>query len=243
MIQSRQNALVKHLKSLADKKYRKTSGTYLIEGEKTVKEAFLSGAEIVAVLGTEQLVSPYLDKGFRVEIAEKAIVDYCADCVTPQGIVAEVKIPDQSGILGENVVIADGISDPGNAGTIIRTCAAVGVKDLIMINSVDVYSPKCVRASMSGIFSVNVYDMTAEKALEFVKDKTIITADMSGESVFDVTADNFCLVVGNEAHGVSDFFKNAADKTVSLPMKPCMESLNAAVSCSVILYQLLKNSI
>ncbi len=243
MIQSRQNALIKHLRALSDKKERKTSCTYLIEGEVAVKEAFLSGAEIVAVLGTPELIAPYENKGFRVESADKDIVDHCADCVTPQGIVAEVKIPTLSGVLGENVVLLDGVSDPGNAGTIIRTCAAVGIKDVIMVNAVDAYSPKCVRSTMSGIFSVNVYDVKADKALEMVKDKNIVVADMAGERVFNVSADNFCLVVGSEAHGVSDFFKKAANLTVSLPMKPCMESLNAGVSCSVILYQLLKNKI
>ena len=243
MIQSRQNTLVKHLRALSDKKTRKTSGTYLIEGEVAVKEAFLSGAGIVAVLGTPALVAPYENKGFRVESADKDIVDYCADTLTPQGIVAEVKIPTPSGILGDNVVLLDGVSDPGNAGTIIRTCAAVGIKDVIMVNAVDAYSPKCVRSTMSGIFSVNVYDVTAEKALEMVKGKKTVVADMAGETVFDVEVDNFCLVVGSEAHGVSDSFRRAADKTVSLPMKPCMESLNAGVSCSVILYQLLKNKI
>jgi len=243
MIQSRQNALVKHLRALADKKERKRSGTYLIEGEKTVKESFLLGAEVVSVLGLPDLVAQYEGKCARVEYAEKDIVDYCADTLTPQGIVAEVKIPVTPDVMRGSAVILDGVSDPGNAGTIIRTCAAVGVENIIAVNSVDLFSPKCVRASMSGIFSVNVFDVDPKRALELSEGRTIFTADMSGESVFSVKADEFCLVVGSEAHGVSGFFRAAADKTISLPMKPKMESLNAGVSCSVILYQLMKSRI
>lgn len=245
MIQSRQNNLVKRLRSLFDKKGRSLYGSFLVEGEKSVAEAVRLGADVRCVLGEERLLERYDRSPFRVESADRNIVEYCSDSVTPQGIVAEVGIPSERDHTGSKVVLLDGVSDPGNVGTIIRTCAAVGVDDLILLGSVDAYSPKCVRSSMSGVFSVNIHQTAnCDKALELVKGKRLLVADMSGENLFDLEPmDEFCLVIGNEAHGVSAKLKSIADKTISIPMKSAMESLNAGVSCSIVLYQLLKNNI
>ena len=243
MIVSRQNNLIKRLKALSSKKERAISGTYLAEGENSVGDAVKLGARIVTLLTYPENAEKYLDKGFPVEIAPREIVDYCADSVTPQGVVAEVKIPSPPPKVSGNCVLLDGVSDPGNVGTIIRTCAAVGVKDVLLVSCADAFSPKCVRSSMSGIFSVNIHDVTRERALKLVENKVKIVADMAGENVFSCEVDDFCLIIGSEAHGVSDYFTEKADKIVSLPMRREMESLNAGVSCSVILYTLLKNKI
>ena len=243
MIVSRQNSLVKHYRALADKKERRLFSTYLVEGEKSVRAARDMAVGIVSIIATPELASEYKGAGFRVEEAEKSIVDYCADCVTPQGIIAEVKMPEKKEFLTGNAVLLDGVSDPGNVGTIIRTCAAVGVENVIAVNSADPFSPKCVRATMSGIFSVNVFDVDFERAMELTRGKKMLVADMGGESVFGKSFDDFCLIIGNEAHGVSLRARAEADEVLSLPMKACMESLNAGVSCSVILYELMKNRI
>lgn len=243
MIVSRQNNLIKHLKALSSKKERSLFKSYLVEGEKSVADAIRLKADIAVILATPDKADLFEGKGYKVEQAEKSVVDCCCDAVTPQGVVAEVAIPPETDEIVGNCVLLDGVSDPGNVGTVIRTCAAVGVKDVILVGCCDAYSPKCVRASMSGIFSVNVHETTAEKALSLVKDKTILTADMGGENVFDTVCDDFCLIIGNEAHGVSELFKSSANKIVAIPMRAEMESLNAGVSCSIILYQLLKNKI
>ena len=100
---------------------------------------------------------------------------------------------------------------------------------------------------MSGIFFVNPVVFDAVQALKAVEDKTLLVADMGGEnvfsSVFDGFCKEFCLVIGNEAHGVSEGFLSHADKVVSIPMNPQMESLNAGVSCAVILYRLLNEKL
>ena len=100
---------------------------------------------------------------------------------------------------------------------------------------------------MSGIFFVNPVVCDAVQALKAVEDKTLLVADMGGEnvfsSVFDGFCKEFCLVIGNEAHGVSEGFLSHADKVVSIPMNPQMESLNAGVSCAVILYRLLNEKL
>ncbi len=244
MVISRQNNNVKFIKSLQTKKGRTKAGCYLVEGEKMVKEAFLAKKAVKMVLGEPSMVKNYLSCN-NLEVVEttREILEYCSDTITPQGICAVVEFNKNKQTYEGNVVLLDGISDPGNMGTIIRTCTAVGIKNLILVNCCDPYLPKCVRSSMSGIFHVDIEELDYETALSRISGKEIIVADMSGENVFNFSSDNFCLVVGNEAHGVSEFMKNKANKTVAIPMKNTMESLNAGVSCSIILYELSKNNI
>ncbi|MBP5372665.1 MAG: RNA methyltransferase, partial [Clostridia bacterium] len=134
--------------------------------------------------------------------------------------------------------------DPGNVGTVIRTAAALGIKSVYLIDCADAYSPKCVRSSMCGIYFVDIYALSYEEAENIFDGADLFIADMGGENVFDMKAeDDFCLVIGSESHGVSNFFRERAKKTIAIPMSANMESLNAAISCSKILYQLLKKPI
>lgn len=242
MIVSRQNSSVRFIKSLQTKKGRQQSGCYLVEGEKMVKEAFLAKKAVKLVLGEPEKVKNYLSCTEVIETT-RDILEYCSDAMSPQGVCAAVEIDNSKPSYEGNTVLLDGVSDPGNMGTIIRTCAAVGIKNLILVGCCDPYSPKCVRSSMSGIFHVNIEELSYDEAQSRVLGKDIIVADMSGKNVFNFSSDNFCLVVGSEAHGVSDFMKNIANRTVAIPMKDAMESLNAGVSCSIILYELCKNNI
>ena len=109
-------------------------------------------------------------------------------------------------------VLLDNVQDPGNLGTIIRTANAAGYKDVYLINCVDPYSPKAVRASMSGIFFVNIYIGSREEALDALGGVKLVCADMDGESVFLFNPpDKFCLCIGNEGNGISDEVMRAAE--------------------------------
>lgn len=243
VITSRKNESVKFFCSLKDAKGRKEAGGYLVEGEKQVFEAVSCGAGVKKIMGLPELVKRYDES--RVEIIEitEEISSYVSDSVTPQGIFAFVAFPGKKNIEGD-VVLLDGVSDPGNVGTIIRTAAAVGVKNVCVLNGVDPYCPKCVRSSMGGLNSVYACRVTFEEALSLMKSRKSYVADMDGKSVFGKRKDkDFCLVIGNEAHGVSDELKSRCDEVLSLPMKDSMESLNAGVSCSIILYELLQDLI
>ena len=130
----------------------------------------------------------------------------------------------------------DGVSDPANVGAIIRTAAASGYNQIYLADTADCYSPKSVRASMSGIFKIKVIKGSKEQLLNAI-DIPICIADMSGQSVYDVTMpDKFCLVIGNEARGVSEEVRNLAKISVSIPMENDMESLNASVSAGILMY-------
>ena len=164
-----------------------------------------------------------------------------SDTKTPSGILCVVKPSKMDFNKGNNVVVLDGVSDPGNMGTIIRTCVACGVKDIFAINCVDYTSPKVVRSTMGGIFNVNVIPATYEELLDKLQGYNLLTLDMNGEDIFHLTKvkSPFGLIVGSEAHGVSKILKENCTTILSLPMVGPIESLNAAVSLSVALYTLI----
>lgn len=239
-ISSRKNPEIKKIYSLRDKKYRDEAGLYLIEGDKSVKEAIKYGAEIVKIVGTEEKLSPYFNGGYDLLTVKKDIADYVSESKTPQGIVAVAKKPENKLTAPLfNAVLLDGVQDPGNVGTIIRTAVALGVKDIYTVSCADPYAPKTVRASMSGIFNVEIHDGSYDEVLSCLKSIPILSGDMSGENVFTYhPPERFCLAIGSEGNGLSSEVKKASRQTVKIPMSDKMESLNAGVSASILLYQL-----
>lgn len=239
-ISSRKNPEIVKLVSLKDKKYRDEYGLYLAEGEKSVREAVKFGAEIVAVIGTGEKVQGYVGGNFKIITVTRQIADYCCDSVTPQGIVAVIKKPENRLIAPlYNAVLLDNVQDPGNVGAIIRTMVALGIKDVYTVNCADPYSPKAVRASMSGIFNVSVHDGTYDEVFNCLNGVTVISGDMTGENVFTYKpSGKFCLAIGSEGKGLSERVRTFSDAFVKIPMSDKMESLNAGVSASVLLYQL-----
>lgn len=242
VITSRANDLIKSVRSLKEKKYRDETGTYLIEGVKLVREALALHLPVVRVLGTKDGLDAAFD-GIQssVEKAEvsESVFEAISDTVTPQGVLAVCRKPvaEKKPVAGKAVFL-DGVADAGNVGTILRSAAATGVSTVFAASSADPFSPKSVRASMGGLFRINVLEGTREELLPLVK-SPLIVASMEGENAFTAhLPTDFCLVVGNEANGVSDTVKSAADTVLSLPMQNGVESLNAGVSCSVLLYLL-----
>ena len=247
IISSKSNDRIKRIASLKEKKFRIEYCQYIVEGRKMVKEAYLSGKEILTVVGTESALCD-LSAELCLDLSEicddviavtESVFKYISDSVTPQGIMAVLKIEKSIAKPNNISVLLDGISDPGNMGTIIRTMAAADVKNLYLVNCCDPYSPKAVRASMSGIYFVDISEIAAEDVSEIFKGTPIIVADMGGESVYGFTPpENYCLVIGGEANGVSADLKSKAEKVIAIPMSEHSESLNAGVSLSVILYEL-----
>lgn len=236
LISSKANPTVKHVSSLAEKKFRKEFGEFLVEGIKAVDECISSGAEIVKVICTENLAEKYPE---ALTVTEQ-VFGYISTEKTPQGVIAVVKTP-QNELVGPDggCLLLDRIQDPGNIGTIIRTANAAGYKDIYLVNCVDPFSPKAVRASMGGIFYVNLYFGTYEEVFGALKGVKIITADMNGEDVFKFASPKtYCLCIGNEGNGVSEEVESRSDYTVKVPMRETCESLNAAVSAGIIMYAL-----
>ncbi len=242
-ISSRKNPEIKKIASLKEKKYRDQYMEYLIEGEKSVKEAIKYGVEILKIVGTEDLVSPYYGSGIEVITVTEQVADFVSDSVSPQGIVAVAKKPDNRLIAPlYNSILLDNVQDPGNLGTVIRTAVALGISEIYTVSCADPYSPKAVRASMSGIFNVTIRSGSYEEVLNSLNSVPILSGDMNGEDVFSYRPPKkFCLAIGNEGNGLSDEVKSASYATVKIPMSDKMESLNAGVSASILLYQLTFN--
>ncbi len=239
MITSRQNGLVKRIRALRDKKYRDESGEFVVEGVKSVREAVSRGFTADCVVATVKGAALVSDLNFEPEILSDDVFISVSEEVSPQGVLAIVKKPTISAdTVTEKCVFLDGVGDPANVGAIIRSAAAFGYNTVIIADGADAYSNKAVRASMGGIFRVRVIAGTRAETLEKVK-VPLILADMKGETLgFLKVPEEHCLVIGNEAHGVSEELKSRATLTVSIPMENGMESLNAAVSAGILMYAL-----
>ena len=235
MITSRQNEFVKRVASLKEKKYRRLYGEYVAEGAKQVREAVAAGKEISCIV----VSSAYAGERPEgcVEVSAEVFSKLSGEAA-PQGILAVLKLrePPFAPPAGKCLLL-DGVSDPGNLGTIVRTANAAGYEDIYLLGCTDPYAPKCVRAAMSGLFFVRIYRISETGTL--FDGVSLICADMAGENVFSFRApEKFCLVIGNEANGVSGAVRGMCAHTVSIPMRESCESLNAGVSAGILMYAL-----
>ena len=238
VIVSKNNPLVKELSALKEKKFREKSGTFLVEGEKMVRECVQSGMKIRRIIVREG----YEGETFgldTVTLGSDAFKCVC-DEKTPQGSAAEVEIPKHVLTAPKNAcIVLDGVSDPANVGAVIRTAVAADYTEIYCISCADPYSPKSVRASMSGVFFAKIMRGSREEVLSVLKGTPLIAADMAGENVFEFSApERFALCIGNEGNGLSEEVFSRAKHTVKIPMGAHTESLNAAVSAGILMYQL-----
>lgn len=239
VIVSKQNPVVKALAALKEKKGRRERGTFLVEGEKMVRECRASDMEIVLVAVRED----YEGEAEGTIVLGRDAFAAVSDEKTPQGVIAEVKIPHPAVAPPEkSCLLLDGLADPANVGAVIRTAAAAGYREIYLADCADPYAPKSVRASMSGVFYTKLMRGSREEILRALENVPMIAADMGGEDVFPfVPPEKFCLCIGSEGSGLSDDVKKRADFTVAIPMEGSVESLNAAVSAGILMYFLKKN--
>ena len=249
-ILSRNNETLKRYAALADKRGRDREGLFLAEGEKLFFEGLARGIPDSVFLRagepqTENFRLRALSAGVpeeRIFVLSVPAFEKLADAKTPQGVIGafrkhERKILDK---IPGHALVLDRISDPGNLGTLLRTAAAADVP-AFLVNCADPYSPKCVRSSMSGVFASDFYECGEREVFALLKRSgaEICVADMRGENFFSASFDKPCaVVVGNEANGISEFWRENADRTLSLPMENGIESLNAAVCGSAMLMYL-----
>lgn len=244
VITSCDNAKVAEVIKLADKKYRKSLSRYVIEGARLVSDAVKYGAEIVAVFVAESVADSY---GYdnKTVVSDKVFAKM-SDTVNSQGILAVVnKSQNACQLTSGNCLILDGLQDPGNVGTLMRTAVACNFSDIYAVNSVDLYSPKVLRSAMSAHFCLNLHENgSLADVFNSLAEYEIIACDMNGESAFDRSyGKKVALVLGNEGNGLSEYAKTRSDSVVSLPMAHGFESLNVAVAGSVIMYQVFSQSL
>lgn len=254
VITSKDNEIIKNIKKLNEKKYRDQMGQYIVEGIKLVKEAISEKAKIVKIVVCEDCENDAnFEKSLMYEIAKydciyvsKKVFDSITNVNTPQGILAviektsggEEKISYKEDI----ILVLDGIQDPGNLGTILRTLDSVNLKQVVLSEKcADPYNPKVVRSTMGAIFRVNIIEckniVETLKSIKKNKYKIMATSLETENSIYTVDYNKKALVIGNESNGVSKEVLEIADEKVKIPMLGKTESLNAAVATGVILYE------
>ncbi len=248
VIRSKENDTVKEIRKLKDKKYRKDK--FLVEGIKMLKEAFEENAKIELIVLREGTKLDIDIKNVKsIEVSE-VIFNTLTDVVSPQGVLAVIsKKKEQIEYKESDYIIAlDGIQDPGNLGTIIRTADSAGIKQvLVSKNTVDCYSPKVVRSTMGAIYRINVIEEEdlAKKLEGLKKDgfEIVTTALDTEQSIYDISYNKKIVVIGNEANGVSKEVQNISDCKVKIPMIGKTESLNASVAAGIMIYEYVREKI
>ena len=234
VISSKDNEIIKNIRKLKEKKYRDLENAYLIEGIKIVKEAIAENAKIKQIIMCEDFADNVeLDKDTLYELAKhnliyvtRNIMDSLSDVKTPQGIIGVVEKNKIEEIIEtkvdykQDIIIAlDGVQDPGNLGTIIRTADSANLNQIIISKtSADPYNPKVVRSTMGAIFRVNIIEteniveeLQKTKANGF---KVMVTSLDSSKSIYKTEFNKKVIVIGNEANGVTKEVQNIADEKV-----------------------------
>ncbi len=257
-ISSRQNSLLKERCKLRQKKYREKTGLFLIEGIRLVEEAIKAGQvkEVFveeSLFNTErgrELFNIIENNALPIFQVSKDIIKVLADTESPQGIVGVIAqkkftLSDVS-IKNGLVLILDGLQDPGNLGTIWRTAWAAGVDAIFCLpGTVEPYNSKIVRATMGGIFHVPIVTDTEWPLLrQWCQEKgfELVAGDLKAErNYFTVNyTERVALLIGNEAKGFLTVNLDEVGTRVKIPMQNEAESLNAAVACGILVYEIIK---
>lgn len=258
-INSNQNPLIKEIKSLNRKKHRWENRLFIIEGIKIIEEAIINEIKIRYIIISDSFLKS-MDGDFFYQ-KSKSIYDlvkvndnlfkHISDTENPQGIMAicEFNLRDLSEIDSNrklSLLFLDGIQDPGNMGTIIRTADAFNMDGLILgEGSVDPYNSKVVRSTMGSIFRVPLYicNNSLKTILEFKNNGfNIFVTSLDGDSIYNIDFDKKLLcVIGNEASGVAQEIQKIADSKIKIPMPGDAESLNAGVAASIIMYEVMRS--
>ena len=233
VITSTQNERIKNIKKLLkDREY------LFLDNPKLIYEAINSGRNLEYLIVKESY-SGKTDYGGEVIIVSENVFNIFSQTVNSQGIIGVLKLCKKTiDIPSGNFLILDEVQDPGNVGTLIRSALGANFKDVYLINCARI-SDKVVRSSMGAIFKVNVYECSKNEFINICKDKNMFYADMNGENVYNKKfIKNIGIVIGNEGNGVSDEIKSICKGSISIPMANGLESLNASVAGSIIMYQI-----
>lgn len=255
MITSTSNAKVKRLVNLKKKrKLRDTEKVFLVEGIRMFREA--PEDKIAEIYVTES----FLNKQNKliqekskmsdapVEILSDTVFEYASDTKTPQGILCVVRqmndtIREVAGGERPLLLVLDNLQDPGNLGTIVRTAEGAGVTGILMSKDcVDIYNPKTIRSTMGSIYRMPFsYEENLLEAIEDLKKKGIHTyaAHLEGACVYDEEdyREGSAFFIGNEGNGLRDEIARSAERYIKIPMCGQVESLNAAIAASVLMFE------
>ena len=234
VIISKENEIIKNIKKLKDKKYRDEENKFLVEGIKMVQEAILENAKISKIVICEDCINDgSIKQELLYEIAKqdciyvsKKVFKTLTEVTNPQGILAVIEKEEKEEQISYNediIVVLDGIQDPGNLGTILRTVDSVNLKQIILSEkTADPYNPKVVRSTMGAIYRVNI--IRSKDIIETLKNikkhkyDIVVTSLQTDKSIYDIDYKKKVIIIGNEANGVSSKVMKLANEKVKIPM-------------------------
>lgn len=242
-ITSRQNKLLQHVKKLqTSRSYRYQWGQFVADGTKLLAEAvrWYDGLDTVILQdGVEAEVPDHV----RQVVIPPELMRAVSSMETPQGALFLCKMPKQKPLqMGGGCLILDGIQDPGNLGTILRTADALEIPVVLTEGCADPYSEKTVRASMGAVFRTQPQQAMREAVLQNCRDTgiplavTALTDD--ARDIREAPLHEMAVVIGSEGRGVCKEFYDAASRRLIIPMNARCESLNAAVAATIVMWQM-----
>ena len=251
MITSSQNPKLKLVRALLGRaKERREANAFVVEGVRLVEEAVKANWQFQFVLFSDglsergkELVKTLTANQIEVEETSGDLLQNLSETETPQGILAvlplsNLPIPDSPNF----VLIPDQIRDPGNLGTLLRTAAAAGVQAaLLPPETTDAFAPKVLRAGMGAHFRLPIHSMIWDEIREQIKDLHIYLADMNGRTCWETDLRQpLALIIGGEAEGASEEARKLTAQKIAIPMPGNIESLNAGVAGSVLMFEVLR---
>lgn len=243
---------LKYIKSLGVQKFRKVHQQFVVEGPKMMDELFKSDFTPVEIFATPQWINENKDNVSRmldtvISVTEKEI-SRLSGLKTANKVLATVKIPERK--ISEKdfnklLLVLDGISDPGNLGTIIRTADWFGIQHILCsTDCVELYNPKVVQATMGSLFRVKVYYADLEHTItNFGKNIPVIGTTLDGENIFKVQLpDHAMIIIGSESHGIREACQKLLTQRIMIPaFAQGAESLNAAVATGIVCSEFMRS--
>lgn len=262
MITSKDNEKIKYTKSLLKSKNRMKESKFIIEGYRILTLALECNVDIDYVfinedfeIKNEHLKLLRMLENNEVKVYKTTNKNFkeLVDTENTQGIIGVINFKEKNIEQSINssqkfVLVLDRIQDPGNMGTIIRTADAAGVDAIIVLKGcVDIYNPKVIRSTMGSIFDMNIIQCTQEEAIENLKANSfsIVSSYLDTDNFYNTVDYNnkVALVIGNEANGINDELISKSDILVKIPIYGKAESLNAAISSAILMYEIKKHII
>ena len=242
-ITSRKNPLLQQVKRLfSSRRERERQGLFAADGTKLLEEAVkhYDGLETVILSDGVELELPEQVRLIRVSAD---VMESISPMETPQGAVFLCRLPEKADFIPKpGMLLLDGIQDPGNLGTILRTADALDIPVVLLEGCADAYSHKVVRASMGAVFRVPVVAASWEQVRDACRNMGIpiaVTAlDAASVDIRQAELRQMAVVIGSEGRGVRQEILDAAEKKLIIPMNPHCESLNAAVAAAISMWQM-----
>ncbi len=239
-------AKAKFIRSLQRKKYRQRYDNFVAEGVKIVDEIIASQSPLLkTIVGTETWweIAPDVQENVECIVAEEKALKEISSLVNTHEVLAILEIPkpkvDDFTIQKGVSLFLDGIQDPGNLGTILRTADWFGIRHVFLGNgTVDAFNAKVIQAGMGAFLRLSYSEISFEALREKFPDTTIFGADMNGDNIFNIPLEERkgIVVIGNEGKGISETVKKGIDRFIHIPKSPHggAESLNAGVAAGII---------